>query len=111
MNRRSFIRTCCGGVAGLVLGGSLPATVAKQGGGFPECIHPVSLDCPPFKNIHIAGCTIWAGDVMVLDPDGFVRPMRDWDDDYIGVASSTIERGEWLESPDVHAPWGEEIHA
>ena len=32
MNRRSFIRTCCGGVAGLVLGGSLPETVGHQGG-------------------------------------------------------------------------------
>ena len=32
MNRRSFIKGCFGGAAGLVLGGSLPAMIAKQGG-------------------------------------------------------------------------------
>ena len=94
MNRRSFLRGCCGGLAGLIVGCEPVLAQSSRGGIVKEpCPCLLEPDGPPVRNILVAGCTIGAGDLLVLDPDGYVRPMRDWDIDCIGVAAVPIEQG------------------
>ena len=77
MNRRSFIRTCCGGVAGLVLGGSLPETVGHQGGIAGEtkaCLletgEPVCGVRYSWPAQMVAGEALSAGEMVVVGSDG-----------------------------------------